>query len=461
MAASLEERLENLWRAFFRADLVLDSALHIGAGGYDDSRGIATCYRDARGQAVILGTSLAGVFMEDVLQAVNDPRTQEATKTGIQAIQKKITCKGLNDLEGSRFIFHNARPLEAQKANRPWDRRDSVRIDRQTRTAAYGAKFAHEVLEPGLRFRFYFECAFYPHDKTEQKKTLTALALKILQQRWGQKNSPAFLGAAAARGTGWFHLENLQAAVIADSDGLQAYLNAEDIKSFVDDHPNYISLAEIQEWSGDLPLQWPRQVWNFQVQILDAIEDGYGAWPLLVRSAPEKGLLNEEDLTFVSTRVWKKPDDNGKQKSEEKLFIPGSTLRGAARSFMERLAASGKLNGLIQEKLNALFGPEDCSSGSRLRFRDAYFENPGKPNQIVHHVALDEFTRGALEGAKFDEKPLFSGNFDGQIILEYPDEEEKKLIETLFAWGQQGWVALGAHHTPVRWKLIAGGPADE
>ncbi len=450
--------LDQATHLFFRADLVLDSGLHIGTGDYDESRGQAACYRDARKNLVIPGTSLAGVFV-DALQRSNlrDLEKDKNPPDKKERLLPRISGKGQkqDDFEASRLIFHCARPQSPEQANRATGRRDGIKIDRQTRTAAHGAKFAYEAAEPGLRFPFYLEVEFQPRDEPEWRKRLTAVVLAVLRH-WEKPEAPVFLGASSARGAGWFHLENPKAALIANPEDFRSFLDSPAIKTWVDDFikekPD--CLNEVATWAGDAGLTFQKTAaWKVRVRVIED-HDGYGAWPLLVRTPPGKGLVTEEDLTFVRTRCWQAPGPDGHQNPEETLYIPGSTLRGAARSLLERLAQGGVWSDKItQDAINKLFGDEDCNFGSRLHFREAYLEGDAPQEALVHHVALDEFTRGALEGAKFDETPLFAGTFSGRMILEEPKNGEEDLITLLTFWAEAGWVPLGAHNTPVHWKF--------
>ena len=163
--------------------------------------------------------------------------------------------------------------------------------------------------------------------------------------------------------------------------------------------------------------------------------------------------------------------------------IPGSSIRGVFRSWMNRLAARDgwhladshenwvqkkDLNG---DKIGHAFVPKEqwetyqCKHGEkrvedpimdlfgtlfrrgRIFFSDAYSVNEAKDSdaQLRMHVAVDRFSGGANEGALFGNKVLVGGTrFTMQVSVENPSADERKWLLQTFNAINLGVISFGS-----------------
>lgn len=440
---------------FVTADLVADSVLHVGSGDYLNYRDTASLFRDGRGLPVIPGSSFAGVFIE----AAQAWRREERDRQTLDTLWPRLTGKGgrHNDYTASALEFATL-PLTKADAmpTGAWSHeRDLVRIDRKTRTAAHGAKFAFEAMEPGLRFRLIIRCELDALESEEERAALCRLLIAVLDRCWGIQGPGGVIGANSARGMGWFHIENLRFLPIDSSERLRSYLKAGSDADWVDESlrtGRYLGVDEMESSVGPVAWHPPIQLWPFTLTPR-AEPGGYGCWPAIVRSSPGAN-VKEADFEFTSVRRWRL--DEGAWSHTRVPVIPGSSLRGAARSLLERLAEGSGAH-LDYAAVQELFGTTEAASP--LRFRDALFLPPyegqeDKYETQLERIGLDEFTRSVYGAAKFNYIPLFEGCFQACAALRQPTEAQQQLLNTVFDWGGEDapWLGVGAGASPMIWR---------
>jgi CRISPR/Cas system CSM-associated protein Csm3 (group 7 of RAMP superfamily) len=81
--------------------------------------------------------------------------------------------------------------------------------------------------------------------------------------------------------------------------------------------------------------------------------------------------------------------------------------------------------------------------GSRLWVRDAHMVGEVPVWQAQDFLAVDPFTGGGKDGAKFDAAPLVGTTFRGQIILYAPQKWELGWLALVFRDLAEGYVTLG------------------
>ncbi|MEL7638064.1 MAG: RAMP superfamily CRISPR-associated protein [Solidesulfovibrio sp.] len=425
-----------VYMAVIEGQIVLDSVLHVGSGEALEYVGASCCFRDGAGRLVIPGSSLAGVFISRILELTQDENLLKKMTAKHKASTKEAS------LHSSVFRFATAR-LVAEESLPPSisQVRDMIRIDITTRTAKEGGKFAKEIVWPGLRFLFRLELDM-SHLTGQEAEDLLALSWRVLAGEWG---ALGFVGGSSARGMGWFHLEGLSLRLVDSVPSLRAWIEGQPLEPVPNERLPRIDNAAMGH-----------KVWDLRLDIRQE-PGGYGIWPAIVRT-PKGDPHSEADVGF--TWVYRFSLDSDKKWGKRLVqVIPGSSLRGAARSLLARLARSGRVDWTTQDVAD-LFGNQDMASP--LRFCDAYLDADDRYKMVQERVALDAFTRGVYGSAKFNLEPLFGGTFTGRIALQRgnpPNETGLKMIQALFDWGGEDFpfLLLGGGGSPLVWRDVSHG----
>jgi CRISPR-associated RAMP protein (TIGR02581 family) len=239
------ERLKN--RYLFKGIVILDTALHIGSG-QSSFETDALVIKDAHEKPYIPGSSFKGTLRSTVERMVpNIPGLKTcaliegadcATVNNDKMDQFKRRLKGEDKGDPLELVCDTCKvfgsTVIASKVKIPdlyvsepyiglFERRDGVGIDRDTETAAEGAKFDYEVVSSQTGFEFEMICENF--DK--QDKFLLALGLREMESKM------VSLGGNTSRGLGAFRL------VINEV----TYLDFEDKKSLVD----YLTSQELKK----------------------------------------------------------------------------------------------------------------------------------------------------------------------------------------------------------------------
>jgi CRISPR/Cas system CSM-associated protein Csm3 (group 7 of RAMP superfamily) len=461
------------------AVLTARTALHIGSGQGNDLTD-ALIRRDAAGQPLIPGTAIAGAL-----------RTLATRLAPRLALETRKVCAGLagsddscdcavchlfgdinpSDAEGtfsaaSRILVFHARP----KGNTPRTFiRDGVGIDRVTGAAARagGVKFDLEVLPAGTEFELHLEL----RDVDEDDQSLLAAVLGEWQA------GHAWLGGNVARGLGGFQLQNVEYRMLAldTTDGILTFLKADE--PWLAAHPQADWLPERVKSVGialppdeeDLPVA---RRWISIEGTLRALG------PLLTHDAIIAGLTGFDHAPLLAQLGdWQHP------------VLAGSGLRGVLRSHAERIArtlATRKADGeqaflhtcpacspvesrpgkplascdaLLRGKVSAsaevgdehlclacrLFG--STRRGSRLLIEDAPYQptetQPKPVLKMLDFLAIDRFTGGGADGAKFDALALWKPSFTLRLYLENPVPWELGWLALVLRDLQAGWLTAG------------------
>lgn len=464
------------------------TALHIGAGK-GTTEFDALLRRTAAGEPFIPGSALAGALR--ALATRLAPRLgSKICALGPTSSKKPCGCMvchlfgDVNPQEedteekggrASRLWIYDA---VLKTANSTWVR-DGVGIDRASGAAArQGAvKFDLEVLPAQAKFDLHIEL----EDANEQDRCLLAAVLA----EWQAGRST--VGGRVARGLGAAALEELQVQA-------QDLNNAAALMSFLRDEPQAglkAARKDHQEWLRG----WLSEARQSVVPVSDAPNqlDVTRSWleleftlqatgPLLVNDPTQAGRAGFDHAPLVEGRP----------------VLPGSSLRGVLRSHAERiartLATEHAENGdvfrstcpacnpvarprdkeslsleccdaLLQrrEKANAEF-PRDpdrevdaehelCLAcqlfgsprlGSRLIVEDAPLQTGTEPvYKVQDFLAIDRFTGGGKDGAKFDAAALWRPTFTARLRLENPRDWELGWLALTLRDLAEGWLTVG------------------
>jgi len=230
------EKLKN--RYIVKGKVVMDTALHIGSGE-DSFETDALVIKDAYGKPYIPGSSFKGILRSTVERIVpnisgfktcaliNGADCATVNKDKMEQFKKRLggdeegdpldlicdTCK----LFGSTAVASKVK-IPDLYVSEPWvglfEKRDGVGIDRDTETAAEGAKFDYEVVPSQTEFNFEMIC------ENLDKRDKFLLAIGLIETQSGIVS----IGGNRSRGLGAFRL-------ITDE---VSFLNFEDRKSFME-----------------------------------------------------------------------------------------------------------------------------------------------------------------------------------------------------------------------------------
>ncbi len=377
------------------------SPLHCG-GGIDfsfikDLDQIAD--RDFCGLWRIQGSSIAGVLRDYIRQIDIDLANKLFGCIQSDGYSKSslvwVNDAYLLDYDGSIAYRKMLEGREVEICCEPFIR-DHVNIDLNKGTAVDGGKYDEEIVPPGVKFalELKLDTGTYEAEADELQGFLNLCA--------AIKQGIICLGGKQISGYGEFLCEyaSVKKLDLKDENDLTAYLNLKDSARFEDSTGTEISLAEINH-----SVYAKKNLFSANLTI-PLVSCG----PLL---AGGRNSIDEDvDMVCLSTPVF----DYAKKGYEECYTLSGSALRGVIRHRVyDILLACDNSNDEFSVKeqralqsLNKIFGciHGDDSLNGHVYCHDIYLDKE-IVSQRVQHVAIDRFTGGAIEGALFDEAPIW------------------------------------------------------
>lgn len=361
------------------------------------------------------------------------------------------------------FLTYN--PLFAQTPD--IQIRDGVGIDRVTGAAARRerSKFTLEVLSSEVTFQLRIEL----DPALENNKALKLLAATLAEWKGGR----AAIGGRVSRGLGAFCLDDVKFIErdLNDPIVLMNFLrhgppwDADGKKEWL--HKTLPKQKEIIQWSAqNIPVAHSWVLAEFTLaatgpflthDIVQAARGGFNHAPWLAAYSKKKlpivpgstlrGVLRSQAeriaRTVATYRAWEQTQEH--QSAQKQFFEhcpacnPLTTKTGdevaSCNSFiktrprkerdeLERFGADDKLCPAC-----LLFG--SSWNGSRLRIEDAPLKEGTRAQyKVLDFVAIDRFTGGGRDSAKFDAVVLWKPQFRVRLFLENPQ-----------AW-ELGWLAL-------------------
>ena len=460
------------------ASLVARTAIHLGSGqesGVTD----ALIRRDGSGRPLIPGTALAGALRAMLTRLgprlagvglcvalqhkAEDKAARQSCQCGVCRLFGDINP---SDDSGSHSTASKVLVFNAQLAGEPPPSavRDGVGINRTTGAAARAGavKFDLEVLPAGATFTLRLEL----RNQDAQDEALLAAGLAEWQA------GRAWLGGRVGRGLGAFALQELTFAQLDlnQTDTLLAFLGADEPAAAAQPLAGWLAdrLGQVTVTASPSPFAARR--WFEVTATLQA------GGPLLTNDTTTAGLTGFDHAPLLlQWGNWQKP------------VLTGAGLRGVMRSHAERLArtlatleaADGpaflqacpacspvesrddkpltscdqllKARGVDEEKevedgqlclACRLFG--STRRGSRLLIEDAPYNGPGQPRlKMLDFLAVDRFTGGGADGAKFDALALWQPTFAFRLHLDNPERWELAWLALVLRDLQAGWLAVG------------------
>ena len=436
----------------------LESVAHFGG----DETGIADMclLQDAEGQPFIPGASIAGAA-RSFLARRSEPWGEYKKGKESQELKRLFGSAGKEDTM-SALIVADAACVSEQVTTLI---RDGVRVDAQSGSAAAGAKFDVEVVERGTEFKLYLECVIRQAD--EENYSLTELFLAILHafQQGGIR-----LGARTRRGYGRGKVESWE------------------IRDLRMDNP-----ADVMTWLRDEP--WSRPGSSLSPKPLSIDQRSYFRieadfelrTSLLIRSSSVDPANPDEtpDTTHLH--------------SNEKPVVPGTSFAGAFRQRAALIAdtlcwykdpadkdAVCEMFGPVHEQKRDKAQQETDQAVLKENTQEIHDEERGETQEkdlwasrvwIEEHlvknaetrwqdrIAIDRFTGGVVDGALFNEKPVYPLRLEDipkgepkyhlrlTLTLEEPDDAEIGLLLLTLRDFWHGHAALGGETSNGRGTL--------
>jgi CRISPR/Cas system CSM-associated protein Csm3 (group 7 of RAMP superfamily) len=465
------------------------TAIHVGSGAGGDLTD-APIRRNAGGQPIIPGTAIAGALRtlatrlaprlgSKVCAALKDPDDRDSRASCDCAV-----CHLFGDInpsddedansEASRLLVFNARLKDDAPKTLI---RDGVGIDRVTGTAARagGVKFDLEVLPAGTEFELRLEL----RDKNEKDRQLLAAVLAEWQA------GRAWLGGNVARGLGAFELSDDVAYKIFALD------TADNLLTFLKQDEPWRTAQSRDDWLekqlDEIEIVSPRKI-EQEGETRDILSYIARRWVTIEGTLQAEGPLLTNDVTTSGQTGFDHAPLLAQLGNWRQPMLAGSGLRGVLRAHAERIArtlATRNANGeeaflqtcpacspvesradealascdaLLRGKVSTndevsdehlclacrLFG--STRRGSRLLVEDAPYDSAeDKPPRLkmLDFLAIDRFTGGGAEEAKFDALALWKPAFKLRLHLDNPAPWELGWLALVLRDLQEGWLSVG------------------
>jgi len=373
-----------------RGILVAETAISVGSG---DSSAVSDnpVIRDFYDDPFIPGTSLAGVLrstLDEKAAALLFGRTGKEGKRNDGEASRLYVSNAWLVGEGERPSWRNrmagGKDSIADKL-KPRILRDHVRIVHGQGSAAEGGKFDEEVIPRGTRFGFELEWRPLKDDQDQdaQKDALKQL-LKALEAGYLR------IGGSTTRGLGRVTAVQLDARILPKAS------------------ENWLGHATLgldhKFKDGDLPK------WDYAVEKEDSVAP---AWLIEVDLETDGPLLvgGGEPTEAADITCYKEPVWTG-TKLEDRFVIPGSAFKGVLRHRAQSIAEA-VFEDEATEIIADLFGPGPEAKADELKrgavaVDDVLLAAKNEHTQVVPHVAIDRFTGGAVDGALYQEQPIWT-----------------------------------------------------
>lgn len=470
---------------FITAKIVFETALHVGSGKGNEPTD-APIRRGHDGRILIPGSGIAGSLRSTATRLaprLGFTKCQSLLKESEQDKNKPCACTACQ-------LFGDVNPVE-KPANKNWPEanasrlwiydaftnkdsatfvRDGVGIDRKYGHAVEHAKFDLEIVPRGTEFNLSMRLFYSGLDHVIEENIKLLLTATLAE--W--VNGRGQLGGNVSRGLGQFQLEDLTYAQpnFKTSNDLIDYLKAQDrVKACQPDtkwHETYLAKARASlkerkksgrsqtvagsfiKLSFDLnfdelflqndPLVAMLSGFDHAPLIEKLEDDGFGN-PVLAGSSI-RGVLRHQAGKIIRTLYTHYCLENEPQPAQAFLVnCPSCSVledeRGEALASCVSRPHSKKNEDKHHEWQEKdfcltcqLFGNQE--RGSRLLIQDAVWQKEGSVHwQAQDFLAIDRFTGGGLDGAKFDAAPLSKAKFRTTITLQDPAQWELGLLALL------------------------------
>lgn len=423
----LSHRRPIVERIIIQGTLTLETPACLGSGETDSPTDLPLLRDSISLRALLTGASVAGALRQYLWEyrcGYNQPQT---TLCETEPLFGTLRSNDADDGDQSPLIVNDAL---SEKDPPHIELRDGVKIADETGVAVDGAKYDLELLAAGTTFPIGFELLIEKGHDRSRLVTDLAIALKGLETgeiALGMKKRRGFGQCTVSHWKIWqFDLTQAQ-----DRFGWLTWPTAPNI-------PNFTSLLDLAPQLESVP---DKRTY-FDLKVACKLR---GA--LLIRSAPGPQELAPDVVQLMSWRG-----------DSRVPVLSGTSLAGVLRHRAARILNTLALPS--QEKIDALFGPDlheglnNTPQASRLLVHESEVKNA--PMMVQNRIAIDRFTGGALDGALFNEQPIFGSEQNTVTIhlrLRQPLKEEIGLFLLLLKDLWTGDLPVGGSSSIGRGRL--------
>lgn len=401
----------------FRAVLECAAPLHCGGG--EDARLDQPVARDAFGLWRAPGSTLAGA-MRHLGEELDKELGQSLTAAMFGDQDRERSVPSLIWCEDLLLLDFDSTPalLKILEGGQPAIQcpplvRDHVRIDLENGAGEDGGKFDMEIAPAGARFLFQIRCDGWNRELTRpEEEYFDRLCGLILAGNLE-------LGGKSGLGYGKYRILSHECLDLKldTRAGMEAWLN-------YDSFALPPSEASPPETPAPALYRAPdRLSGSIEIPLLCA-------GPILIGGGrPDGETDNEADIIFALTPFLRyKNDAHDRGGLEWRPILPASSIRGILRhaiyDIMKGLRIAPKTIKTILEDIFGHVSSFEAKCG-KISFNDApILTRPGKDAfATVQHVALDRFSAAPVEGALFNERPIWLPGAETTVKLEARDLE--------------------------------------
>ncbi len=498
---------------YILGDLELETALHVGAGK-GGSPTDSPLRRAGNGKMMLPGRALGGALRTIATRLA--PRLGLAppcwallpgTREDIQKRMRRKTC-GCPTCQLFGELYPNENDEKDGAASCLWISdafvkndspngeprepythiRDGVGIAREPGAAARNVKYDYEVAPAGTKFSARFKMV--DDDSAAAKKRALLFAAALAEWREGRGR----LGGGAARGLGRFTLKNLQVVTqdIQTQEQLIKLLKSNTPWTNGESQLEWYNTAlenarkKVQPLKDDVPAARSFVTLEFEIAIegpflindpLVAARAGFDHAPLLdmavnhagapvLSGSSLRGALRsraERIARTLATIKWKQRDEF---LAHCPACDPFANQPSAPLANCDRRLAIDDDQEVGEESLCLacrLFGSP--RRGSRLWIEDAVWAGGALEASQWHaqdFLAIDRFTGGGKDGAKFDAAPLTHARFAARLTLHDPQKWELGWLMLVLRDLAEGELTIGfgaakgygrAHASNFKWTI--------
>ncbi|KAF3890051.1 MULTISPECIES: RAMP superfamily CRISPR-associated protein [Nostocales] len=408
-------------RIIIKGVLILDTPTCFGSGDNDSDIDIEILRDSIEDKALLMGSSIAGALRN----YLGEHNNASDTKNDLILFGGE---RSDDDGEQSPLLVNDALSNDAIGL----ELRDGVKINSITKTADDGAKYDLEFLESGTQFNLYFELLI--DEKSEREQLIRELIISLQ----GLETGKIRLGIKKTRGFGRCHVEKWQVFQF-------------DLR----DYKQRIKWLKFPHWETGL-LEGSPTHGNIAdaLGVTTAEEDKRQhltiqatftlASPLLIRSG-QASTDKAPDVVHLKSR----------RNGEAKAILSGTSLTGALRHRAERIVNTIQKHTNI---INEIFGfvDEKTKKARASRLVVDEVEINDATDLVQNRIAIDRFTGGALDGALFNEQPVFGNDKTKLTItlqLRHPKEPEIGLLLLLLKDLWTGDLTVGGTSSIGRGRL--------
>ena len=387
------------------ARFILQTKTPLHCGGGSDPSLDQPVNRDSYGLWRIQGSSVAGILrsyikdaepeLEDILFGL-----QNRNFSSLDQSASLVWCSDASLLDfDDDFAFKKiASGKDIGFGVGPFVR-DHVNIDLEKGTAIDGGKYDEEIVPPGVKFAIELKLDGWNEElSTDKSDAFLKLCSAI-------KHGLITFGGKTVSGYGkvvctYAEVKELN---LKNKDDLETYLNLSDSPVFADNEGHSVELLKVDDFTSK-----DGSIYTGKL-VLPLVSNG----PILVGGTNTKD--SEVDMVCLMTPIL----DEKKKDYIYKYTIPGSSLRGVIRHRVFDILKALNKDNEQNDELNSIFGSVSGKNGSagHIKCSDIYLDIDKA--QHVQHVAIDRFTGGAIDGALFDEAPVWESGLLLKTEIEF------------------------------------------